>query len=168
VVTVQARTDAAPSTVAREMTALIHSIEPTMPVFDVQPMTTALDTLNGFLIFQFAAVLAASLGILGPILAVVGVYGVISYAARQRTHEIGIRLALGAQPMQILRMILRQGVIVLAAGVLAGILAAAAMARLVGNLLFGVPPSDPLTYVTASVLLAIVALQPATSPLAAP
>jgi putative ABC transport system permease protein len=108
--------------------------------------------------FQFAAALAASLGILGLILAVVGVYGVISYAASQRTHEIGIRLALGAQPMQILKMIFRQGLIIVGAGVLFGALAAFAMARLVGNLLFGVPPSDLVTYVTASALLAIVAL----------
>jgi ABC-type antimicrobial peptide transport system permease subunit len=121
-------------------------------------MTTALDTLNGFLLFRFAATLAASLGILGLILAVVGVYGVISYGASQRTQEIGIRLALGAQPLQILKLILRQGFIIVGAGVLAGILAAAGMARLVANLLFGVRPGDPLTYVTASALLAAVAL----------
>ncbi len=158
VVTLQVRSAAAPEAMVRETTGLIHSLEPAMPVFDVQPMTAALDTLNGFLLFQFAAALAASLGTLGLILAVVGVYGVISYAASQRTHEIGIRLALGAQPMQILKMIFRQGFLIVGAGVLAGVLAAAAMARLVGNLLFGVPPGDPLTYVSASALLAIVAL----------
>ena len=158
VVTLQVRSVAAPEAIVRETTGLIHSLEPAMPVFDVQTMTAALDTLNGFLLFQFAAALAASLGILGLILAVVGVYGVISYAASQRTHEIGIRLALGAQPMQILKMIFGQGFMIVGAGVLAGVLAAEAMARLVGNLLFGVPPGDPLTYVTASVLLAVVAL----------
>jgi predicted permease len=158
VATLQLRSAGAPEAMARETTGLIHSLEPAMPVYDVQSMTTALDTLNGFLIFRFAAALAASLGILGLILAVVGVYGVISYAASQRTHEIGIRLALGAQPRQILKMIFRQGFLIVGAGVLAGVLAAAAMARLVGNLLFGVAPGDPLTYVSASALLAIVAL----------
>jgi len=158
VATLQLRSAGAPEAMARETTGLIHSLEPAMPVYDVQSMTTALDTLNGFLIFRFAAALAASLGILGLILAVVGVYGVISYAASQRTHEIGIRLALGAQRMQILKMIFRQGFFIVGAGVFAGVLAAAAMARLVGNLLFGVPPGDPLTYVSASALLAIVAL----------
>lgn len=157
-VTLQARSTAAPQLMLRELTGLVHSLEPSMPVSDVQPMTTALDTLNGFLLFQFAAVLAASLGILGLILAVVGVYGVISYAASQRTHEIGIRLALGARPMQILKMTFQQGLIIVGGGVLAGVFAATAMARLVSNLLFGVPPGDPLTYVTASALLAIVAL----------
>ena len=156
--TLQLRSAGAPEALTPEVTGLIRSLEPAMPVFDVQPMTTALDTLNGFLLFQFAAILAASLGILGLILAVVGVYGVISYAASQRTQEIGIRLALGAQPLQILKMILRQGFIIVGAGVLAGILAAAGMARLVANLLFGLPPGDPVTYVTASTLLAAVAL----------
>lgn len=158
VVTLQVRSDAAFETVSRETAGLIHSLEPAIPIFDVQPMTAALDTLSGFLIFQFAAVLAASLGILGLILAIVGVYGVISYAASQRTQEIGLRLALGAQPRQILNMILRQGLAIVGIGVLAGVLAAAGMARIVASFLFGVPPGDPLTYGTAIALLAIVAL----------
>jgi macrolide transport system ATP-binding/permease protein len=158
VVTLQIRSVAAPDVVSRETTGLIHSLEPAMPVFDVQPMTAALDTFSGFLIFQFAAALAASLGILGLILATVGVYGVISYAASQRTQEIGIRLSLGAQPMQILTMIFRQGLTIVGTGVIAGVLAAAAMARLVASFLFGVPPGDPLTYATAIALLAVVAL----------
>jgi putative ABC transport system permease protein len=156
--TLQVRAATAPEAMAREVTGLIHSLEPAMPVFDVQPMTIALDTLNGFLLYRFGAALAASLGILGLILAVVGVYGVISYAAAQRTHEIGIRLALGARPVQILKMIFRQGFVIVGAGVLAGVLAAGAMARLVGNFLFGVPPGDLLTYVSATALLAVVAL----------
>src|SRR5207245_2806459 len=97
-----------------------------------------------------------ALGTLGLLLAVVGVYGVISYAASQRTHEIGIRMALGAQPFQTLKMkmIFAQALAIVGVGVIAGVLAAAAMARLVGNLLIGVPPLDPLTYSAASLLLA--------------
>jgi predicted permease len=158
VATLQLRSAGAPDALARETTGLIHSLEPAMPVYDIQSMTTALETLNGFLLFRSAAALAASLGTLGLTLAVVGVYGVISYAASKRTHEIGIRFALGAQPGQILKMIFRQGFFIVGAGVLAGVFAAAALARLVGNLLFGVLPGDPLTYVTASALLAAVAL----------
>jgi predicted permease len=156
--TLHVRTAAAPETMASEVIGLIHSLDPTVPVFEVQPMTAALETLNGFLIFQFAAGLAMCLGILGLTLAVVGAYGVISYAASRRTHEIGIRMALGAQALQVLGMILRQGVVIVAAGVVAGIAAAAGMARLVGNFLIGVPPLDSVTYVGASVLLAAVAL----------
>ncbi|MGB7173426.1 MAG: ABC transporter permease [Candidatus Acidiferrales bacterium] len=156
--TLQVRTAAAPEAMERELTGLVRSLEPAMPVFDVQTMTTALDTLQGFLIFRFTAALAASLGILGLLLAVVGVYGVISYAANQRTHEIGIRLALGAQPAQVLKMIFRQGFVIVGVGVLGGVLAAAAVAKLIGNLLFGVPPLDPLTYIAASLLLAGIAM----------
>lgn len=157
-VTLQVRSVAAPETVAREATEMIHSLEPAMPVFDVQPMTAALDTFNGFLLFQFAAVLAVSLGIVGLILAIVGVYGVIAYAASQRAHEVGIRLALGAQPTQVLKLIFRQGLAIIGAGVVAGVLAAAAMGRLIGNLLFGVRAGDPLTFATATAVLAAVAL----------
>jgi len=158
IATLQARTAAAPEALAREMISLIHSLEPAMPVFDVQTMTDALDTWNGFLLFRFVAALAGALGTLGLLLAVVGVYGVISYAASQRTHEIGIRMALGAQPFQTLKMIFAQALAIVGVGVIAGVLAAAAMARLVGNLLIGVPPLDPLTYSAASLLLAAVAL----------
>lgn len=158
VVTLQVRSVAAPDAVAHSTIGLIHSLEPGMPVLDVQPMTAALDSLNGFLIFKFAAALAASLGIVGLILAIIGVYGVVSYAATQRTHELGIRLALGAQPIQILKMILRQGLAIVGAGVIGGLLAAAAMARLVGHFLFGVSPVDPITYATATALLVAVAL----------
>ena len=91
-------------------------------------------------------------------LAVVGVYGVISYAASQRTHEIGIRMALGAEPMQVLRMIFGQGFIIIVAGVLIGLLAAAGMAKVLQNFLIGVRALDPITYSGASFLLGLVAL----------
>jgi len=157
-VTLQLHAASAPKGFANEAISLIHSLEPNMPVFDVQPMTVALETANGFLPFRLAAGLALSLGILGLILAIVGVYGVISYAASQRTHEIGIRMALGAQRSQILNLILRQGFVIVCVGLLTGVLAAAAMAKLVGNLLFGVPPLDILTYGIASFALTLVAL----------
>jgi FtsX-like permease family len=158
VATLQLRSASSPEALAPEVRALIHSIEPAMPVFDVQPMTTVLNGLNGFLLFQFAAVLAGCLGILGLLLALVGVYGVISYASSQRTHEIGIRMACGAQPRQILKMILGQGLAIVGTGVAVGLLAAGAMAMLVGHFLFGVAPFDPPTYVTGSVVLGGVAL----------
>ncbi len=156
--TLQLRTFGAPDALAPDVVNLIHSIEPAIPVFDVQPMTVALDTANGFLLFQLAAAIAGALGLIGFALAVVGVYGVISYSAGQRTHEIGIRMALGAQSRQILKMILSQGLVIVGIGVLVGIVAAAALGRLVGNFLFGIAPLDPLTYLTASLLLASIAL----------
>jgi predicted permease len=158
VVTLQIKTASSPEALAPTVVNLVHSLEPAMPVFDVQTMTTELGGVNGFLLFQFAAVLAGSLGFLGLVLALVGVYGVISYAAGQRTHEIGIRMALGAQPRQILKMVLGQGLLIVGIGVAGGIVAAGAMAKVVGNFLFGVHPFDPLTYAGATIFLAAIAL----------
>ena len=158
VATLQIRTSAPPETMARTVTGMIHSLEPAIPVFDIQTMTAALETLNGFLIFQFAAAIAICLGLLGLVLAVVGVYGVISYAASQRTHEIGVRMALGAQRADVLAMIFRQGLAIVLFGLLAGIAAAAGIAKVVANFLVGVGSLDPVTYIAASFLLAVIAL----------
>jgi putative ABC transport system permease protein len=120
-------------------------------------MTQALNTLNGLMLYQLGAGLAAALGMLGLILALVGVYGVVAYAVSQRTHEIGIRTALGAQQSDILRMILGQGFVIVGAGLVIGLAAAFAAARVVGNFI-AVSPTDPLTYITVSTLLTLVAL----------
>jgi predicted permease len=157
-VVLQARTSLSPATVNHEIIGLIHSQAAVVPVSNIQSMTEALDTLRGFLLYQIGAGLAASLGFLGLTLAVVGVYGVVSWAASQRTHEIGILMALGARPVDVLRMVLRQGLLILGGGLLIGILAAFAIGRLAGSFLSGVSPLDPLTYLSASFLLAVAAL----------
>jgi putative ABC transport system permease protein len=126
---------------------------PELPVFDVKTMKEGLNTLAGLLFYKIGAVLAAVFGVLGLALAIVGVYGVISYAASQKTHEIGIRMALGAQPEDILKLILRQGLVIVAVGLALGVIAALAVARVVGNFLT-VSPMDPVTYLTVSALLA--------------
>ena len=90
---------------------LIRSLAPGMPLADVQTMTDAIETPNGLLFFKLGAGLAAVMGMIGLILAVIGVYSVVSYVATQRTHEIGIRLALGAQPGDVMWLVLRQGIV---------------------------------------------------------
>jgi len=155
--TLQVRTAGDPKAMIPELERAIESVAPDLPVFEVKTMTEALYTLNGFLAYEVAAGLAAAMGILGLVLSVVGVYGVISYTASQRSHEIGVRMALGAQPRQILRMILRQGIVIVAIGLGLGVLAALAAARVVGTFL-AVSPTDPATYVAVSVLLTLVAL----------
>jgi predicted permease len=153
----QVRTAAAPESMIPEVERVIQSMAPDMPVFDVKTMTEALDTLNGLLIFQIGAVLAAALGILGLILALVGVYGVISFAASQKTHEIGVRMALGAQRWDVLRMIFGQGLLIVGIGLALGLAAVLAASRVMGQFLI-VSATDPLTYITVSALLALVAL----------
>jgi predicted permease len=155
--TLQVRTFAGPEAMAPEIERVIGTLAPDLPVFDVNTMTQALNTLNGLLFYQIGAVLAALLGILGLILAVVGVYGVISYASSQKTHEIGVRMALGAQPMDILKMIFRQGLFIIVIGLALGIAMALAAARLFGSFLT-VSPMDPPTYIAVSAILATVAL----------
>ncbi len=157
-VTLQLRTVLPPANAIHETVGVIHSLAPTMPLFDVQSMTQALDNLNGLLLYRLGAALTASLGILGLLLALVGVYGVVSYAASQRTHEIGIRMALGAQPRQVLQSIIGQGLVVTGAGILIGVLLARAIGSLARDFLPGVSPMDLVTYVCASGLLASVAL----------
>jgi ABC-type antimicrobial peptide transport system permease subunit len=121
-------------------------------------MEQGLNTLNGLLLFKLGAWIAGALGMLGMVLAVVGVYGVVSYVTSQRTHEIGIRMALGAAPGQIRKMILRQGIVIVAVGLALGLVAAVAAGNLAKTFLVSVSPTDPLTYVTVSLVLVAVAL----------
>ena len=100
--------------------------------------------------------LLAIFGLLAMLLAAVGVYGVISNAVDQRAHEMGIRMALGSARSGVVRLILRQGLVLVVAGVIAGLIAAGALSRMVGGMLFDVSPADPLTYaVVASGLVAV-------------
>lgn len=156
--TLQLRTEVPPDTMIREVLGVVQSLAPTMPVFDVQTMTQALHSFNGLLFFEIGAVLAGALGFLGLTLAMIGVYGVMSYSVSQRTREIGVRMALGAQPGAVLAMIARQGGLIIAAGLSAGLLVAFAVARMVGDFFVGVTSTDPITYVGVSLLLAAVAV----------
>ena len=153
----QVRTGAAPETMIPEIERAIQSLAPQLPVFDVETMRQALYTLNGLLVYRVGAGLAAVLGVLGLILAIVGVYGVVSYAASQKTHEIGVRMALGAQPTDILKMVFGEGLFIVAIGLGVGIALALAAAQVVGKFLT-VSAMDPVTYVAVSAILTIVAL----------
>jgi predicted permease len=154
--TLQVRSSVPPENMIAQLQNEVRALDPNMPVTDVQTMRQSLAGGNGFFIFQVGAILAAAMGLLGLTLAVVGVYGVVSFAASQRTREIGIRMALGAGRPDILRMMLQQGLALVIAGVLSGTLLAWALTRSMATILVGVSPTDALTYATASLLLAAI------------
>jgi ABC-type antimicrobial peptide transport system permease subunit len=113
--------------------------------------------MNGLLLFEIGATLAAILGCLGLTLAVIGLFGVISYAVSRRTHEIGLRIALGASRGSVFRMIYRQSILIIAAGLGAGLLVALLVARAVGSFVV-VSVWDPFTYAAVVFILALAAL----------
>jgi putative ABC transport system permease protein len=140
------------ATVRRE----IQSLEPNMPLTNVQ---TGGDMLDGTLWApRMAAGLLGVFGLLALILATVGIYGVMSYTVSQRTHEFGIRMALGAGTRDVQRLVLRQGLVLVAVGLLLGLLASLVLTQFVATLLVGVGTADPLTFGGIALLLLGVAL----------
>ncbi|HTM87522.1 MAG TPA: ABC transporter permease [Terriglobales bacterium] len=152
----QARTAGPPEAMLPVVQREIQRLAPDMPIMQAATMQETVHGLAGLFIFQLAASLAGILGAMGLLLAVVGTYGVVSFSAVQRTHEIGVRMALGATRGDILNLISRQGLMLVAGGVLAGVLAAFGLTRAMSKVLMGVSPSDPVTYVAVVVLLAAV------------
>jgi predicted permease len=154
----QVRASVPPAVLTRSIEDQIHSLEPNLPLFEVMSMETALQGGNGLFLFRVAAIFAGILGGLSLLLAVCGVYGVVSYGVNQRTHEIGIRMALGAQQQNILRLVILQGVKLVLAGLVLGIAASAGLARVLESLLVDTGAFDPLAYGAASLLLVAVAV----------
>jgi putative ABC transport system permease protein len=140
--------------VTKEIAALDHD----MPVAEVKTMRQVIDGGFGFLLFKTGALQATALGIIGVILAVVGVYGVVSYGASQRTRELGIRLALGAAPGHVRRIVLGHGVMLVAIGLAVGFVLTFAATHALAKVLLLVSASDPLTFVGVTAILAAVAL----------
>ena len=157
--TLQIRTSGAPQALAMQVLAVVRDVAPTAPVLSMRTMTDAVNKgANGLLLFNLGAELTAALGLLGLTLGVVGIYGVMAYAVGQRTQEIGLRMALGAQPMTILRMVSRQGFAIIGFGLAFGIGIAVSVGSLVGDFLVGVGATDPLAYITLSIVLSLVVL----------
>ena len=156
--TIHVRTSVPPESLAVQIEEQISELAPGLAVSEVQNMRQALQGANGFFFYNFGAQLSAVLGLLGLVLAVVGIYSVVSYAAAQRTQEIGIRIAMGASPSDILRMVLRQGLGVVGIGLALGLVIALAGTRLLSGLFIGIKPSDPLTFAVVVLLLTAIAL----------
>jgi putative ABC transport system permease protein len=155
--TLQVRSMLPPATLDREVEQQIHDLAPGLPIFDVQTMEEALSG-GGFYTFRLGAYMAAALGLLGLILAAVGVYGVISFSTSQRTREIGIRMALGARPQDIWGAVFRQGLLIVVVGAAVGVAAALALTRVMAHMLYGVSAHDPVTYLAVTLLIAAITL----------
>ncbi|HEY2375128.1 MAG TPA: ABC transporter permease [Gemmatimonadaceae bacterium] len=135
---------------------IVAELDPHLPILDQQTMSEA--TALSLFPQRLALWVTGSLGVVALVLALLGIYGVIAYSVAQRTREIGVRVALGAAQGTILRMVLRQGLMLAGAGVVLGLAIAAAATRLLASFLFGVPPTDAVTFAGAAFLLTAAAL----------
>jgi putative ABC transport system permease protein len=150
------RAERNPAALANTVEQAIHAIDKNLPVFSIWTMDQLLG--NSLAQRRLIMVLLASLAALALLLAAVGIYGVVAYSVRQRTHELGLRMALGAQARDVLRLILAQGVKLTLLGIGLGLAAAFALTRWLESLLFGVRPTDALTFAAIALLLLLVAL----------
>jgi predicted permease len=149
--------------IARELRSVVATMDPRLPVLS----TGALEDEAGPVVTQLriATAVAATLGIVGLLLAGIGVYGLTAYLVTRRTREMGVRIALGAGRVDLVRMVLGEGMRLVVTGCAIGLLLAAAATRLLGSLLFGIRPLDPVTFGCAIVLLALVGLLASSVPL---
>src|SRR5439155_4058811 len=142
--------------IAGELRTLLASMDPNLPMVTSQTLEDY--TAIGLVPQRVAASVAGSLGLVGLLLASMGIYGVTAYMVARRTREIGIRVALGAQRGDVVRMVLRQGMTLAGVGVLIGLTLAAGASQLLATLLFGVPPIDPVTFIGSTVLFVAIGL----------
>lgn len=150
------RTAQSPQNMTETIRQQIRSVDKDQPVFNFRLMEDVL--LNSVSQQRFYMVILGIFAFLALLLAAIGVYGVISYSVTQRTNEIGIRMALGAQQRDMLKLVVGQGMFLTAIGVVIGLAASFLLTRIIGNLLFGVSTSDPTVFISSSLLLALIAV----------
>jgi predicted permease len=154
--TIVARAAGDPRSIAGAIRQAVHAVDADVPVPGMHTMQEVLEDSLAQRRFQMA--LATAFAATALLLAALGIYGVVSYSVTRRTNEIGIRTALGARPSSLVRMVLRQGLTPVALGWLTGVVAAFALSRVLGSLLYEVRPDDPATLAAVSTLMAAVAL----------
>jgi len=152
--TIVVRTAGDPRVLTPRIREQILAVDPNQPIYDIKTMdervASTLETQ------RFAVVLLGVFGTLALLLAAIGLYGVLAFTVSQRTREIGIHLALGAQNRDVLVMVIRQGMFLVVIGAAFGVVVAYAVTRLIQSLLFGVSATDPLTFVLVPLVLAVV------------
>ncbi|HEU4506945.1 MAG TPA: ABC transporter permease [Pyrinomonadaceae bacterium] len=150
------RTEPRPESLAQPLLQQVQAVDPNLPVFGVQSLEDIV--ADSMAQRKFGMQMLALFGVVALLLAAIGIYGVMSYSVTQRTREIGIRLALGAQARDVLKLVVRQGLMLAIIGVIIGLAGSFVLTRLMANLLFGVKATDPLTFTLIAVLLTAVAL----------
>jgi predicted permease len=154
--TFQIRTAANPTGVIAAVRQAAREVDANLPLFKIKTLAKQVD--ESLAQERLIGAVSSFFGLLALLLAAVGLYGVMAYAVSQRTHEIGVRMALGAQRGEVLRMALRQGMKLVLIGAGFGLAASLAVTRVIANQLFDVTPTDPVTFIGAPMLLLIVAL----------
>ena len=150
------RTDGDPRTLIPELRQTVLRMDKNQPLADVVPMETLLSTSVSRT--RFATQVMAAFASVAILLAIIGIYGIISYDVEQRTREIGIRMALGAQRTSVIHLVLRRGLILAGLGIAFGVAASLGLTRLLTSILYETKPTDPATFILVSVALATVAL----------
>ena len=158
----QVRTPGDPEALAPAVVKAIHQIDPRWLVYDVRPLRETMEIASTFAIME--STFASAFALLALLLAASGIYGVLAYRTQMRTHEIGIRIALGATRRDVLWLILRQGLRLAALGIALGIVLTVALTRFISAQLYGVSPADPLTLALVTLLLAVVAASASSLP----
>ncbi|MGA9585702.1 MAG: ABC transporter permease [Terracidiphilus sp.] len=153
---VQTRTRANPEEIATAVEQAIHQVDSRLPVFDVHTLREATQMSSIFAVMQ--STFAGMFAMIALILAATGIYGVVAYRTQLRTHEIGIRVALGASRTDVLRLVLMQGIRLTVAGLLLGLALAIGLTRLIAGSLYGVSATDPMTMFAVVALLGVMAL----------
>ena len=149
------RTTSDPRALAVAVRAEVRALDRNLPVYDLKTMTERISDATSSA--RFSAVLLGVFAAIALVLSAIGIYGVMSYAVSQRTHEIGIRIALGAEPRDVLALVVRRGLGLTVVGLVVGVAAALASTRVLTTLLYEVRPSDPPTYIVIAGILGLVA-----------
>jgi predicted permease len=153
---VQVKTEGNPLDLAPAVESAIHDIDTRLPVYDVRSMRESTQMASSFAVIE--STLAGMFALIGLVLAVTGIYGVVAYRTQMRTHEIGIRMALGASRVDVLRLVLVQGLWLTGIGLVLGLAFALGLTRLIARLLYGIGANDPITVVSVVMLLGAMSL----------
>ncbi|HKF06921.1 MAG TPA: ABC transporter permease [Candidatus Sulfotelmatobacter sp.] len=153
---VQVETEGNPVDLASAVQNAIHEIDTRLPVFDVRSMRESTQMASSLAVIQ--STLAGMFALIGLVLAVTGIYGVVAYRTQMRTHEIGVRMALGASRVDVLRLVLSQGVWLTGVGLMLGLALALGLTRIIARLLYGIGANDPVTVASVVTLLGAMSL----------